>query len=110
MNISDLIPDKIKVVVNAIIDKSEDLLQGETARMIGYGGGLAAWALAHAIKAIPDVSLADALAQVALVEAALLPFIESIRHFVSSPKTVARLIAESAGPVAGTGPQADALG
>jgi hypothetical protein len=90
MNISDLIPQKIKDFANAVLDLADRLLKGETARAIGYGGGALLYVVAR-FTVLPDVSFADAIAQGLVAEGVVAAFIEPIRHYVSSPATVADL-------------------
>lgn len=103
MNISDLIPQALRDKANAILDTSEALLQGETARAIGYGGGLVLFLVAKAFAVIPDQSLPEALAQGIAAEGVVALLIEPIRHYVSSPATAARLIDEATDARVGSG-------
>lgn len=68
-----------------------DLLQGETARVIGYGAAIFVWAVAGMVGAIPNVPFEVALQLAITAIALLVAVVEGIRHFVSSPMTVADL-------------------
>ena len=92
MNISDLVPESVGKFLNAVLDKAAALLEGETARAIGYGGGAVVFIVAKYVKAIPDVPLDAALLQAGIAVALVASLIEPIRHFVYSPATVAKLI------------------
>lgn len=93
MNISDLIPDKVKALVNAILDKAGDLLQGETLRAIQYGGAALLFGLGKAFQIIPDVSFPEAVGQTVAASVVVITFVESARHYVWSPKSVAAITA-----------------
>jgi hypothetical protein len=103
MNISDLIPEKVKVIVLSLADKVDALLQGETLRMIQYGGAVLLYVFARILGVIPDVSFAEAVAQTVAASAIVIAFVESARHFVYSPATVAAIVTTpptAAGPIA----------
>lgn len=77
--------------ISDILDKVRDLLTGEPARAIGYGGAAVVYLVAKALGSIPDVSPEEALVQVTAAIALVASFVETIRRFVYSPNTVARL-------------------
>jgi hypothetical protein len=103
VNISDLIPQKVKDILQALIGKFDDLMQGETLRMIQYSGAALLYVLARAFKVIPDVSFPEAVAQTVAASVVVISFVESARHFVFSPKTAAALIDESTDANVGEG-------
>lgn len=86
--------DKLK----ALLDKAEELLQGEPARAIGYGAAVVIYLVARAVGAIEDVSLDQSLVLAAGYVATVASVIESIRHFVYSPATVAAIVDEQDTP------------
>lgn len=69
--------------VNGILDKVSELLAGEPARAIGYGGAVIIYLVAKAVGAIPDESPDEALAQAGAAIVVVASFVESIRHFVT---------------------------
>lgn len=82
----------LPAIGRAILDKARDLLQGETARAIGYGAGLAVYFVARASGAVDDVPLDVALTATAAYVTVVAGVVESIRHFVYSPKTAGDLL------------------
>lgn len=102
MKITDLIPDRIKAIINGTLDLLDRLLQGETVLLIGNVAGIAIYAVAKGLGSIPDVSFTDALAQAVAAIAVLNGVLLTIRHYVYSPATVAKIVLTpptSAGPV-----------
>lgn len=82
-------------VVRRIADAARDALTGEPARAIGYGGAAIVYIVAAASGAIPDVSPEQALVQATAALAVVAAVVESIRHVVYSPNTVAFIVAEA---------------
>jgi len=102
MNISDLLPTNVKDFAQSIITKLEALLQGETLRAIGYGAGVVIYFVAKAVGSIPDVSFTDAVTQALAAAAIVISVVETARHYVFSPATVAAIV--TAPPPASAGP------
>ncbi len=75
-----------------ILDTIRDLLAGEPARAIGYGGAAIVYLVAKASGTIPDVTPEEALVQATAAIALAATFTETIRHFVYSPETVKAII------------------
>lgn len=94
MTISDLIPAKVKDVLAALLYRFDDLMQGETLRVIQYGGAALLYVLARTFKIIPDVSFPEAVAQTVAASVVVLAFVESARHYVWSPASAAALKAK----------------
>lgn len=80
--------------ITALLDKVTDVLSGEPARAIGYGGAAIIYVVAKALGQIPDVSPEDALVQAGAAIAVVASLVESIRHFVYSPATVEAIKAD----------------
>ena len=76
---------------SAIIDKIYGLLQGEPARVIGYGAAVIIWIVAKAVGVIPDQTFDQAVATAFAELAVVVSIIETIRHIVYSPATVAAI-------------------
>jgi hypothetical protein len=91
VNIGDLIPSGVKAALLNLIDKVEQLLQGETLRAIGYGGAVVVYLVAKAVGSIPDVPFEQAVTQAIAATGVIGAFVESARHFVYSPATAAGL-------------------
>lgn len=75
----------------SVLNTVSDILKGEPARAIGYGGAAVLYVVAKLSGNIPDVTPEEALTQAAGFLAIVASFVESIRHFVYSPATVEAL-------------------
>lgn len=84
--------------INGLSDRLLGLLQGEPARVIGYGAAVIIYLVAAAFKAIPDVSFEQAIGDATAAITMLVSVVESIRHLVFSPNTVNTLLAEKIDP------------
>lgn len=91
MNIADL------------LDKVDSILKGEPARIIGYGAAVVIYLVAKASGNIADQTPEQALVSATAGIVSVVGVIESIRHFVFSPASVAEIVTTpptAAGPVA----------
>lgn len=89
-------------IIKAVVAKAEDILEGEPARAIGYGGAAIVYLVAKASGRIPDVTPEEALAQVGAALVVVASFVETVRKFVYSPATVDTLLhAETDVPTSG---------
>jgi hypothetical protein len=70
MNLSDL------------LTKASELLKGEPARVIGYGGAVIVYLVANFVGAIPDMTIDAALINATAAIATIATVIELIRHLV----------------------------
>lgn len=98
-----VLPDALVAKLQGLSDAIEKLLQGETARVIGYGAGVVIYIVAKLFGAIPDVPFDQAVIQAGTAAGVLVAIIESIRHYVFSPATVASIVTTpptAAGPIA----------
>lgn len=66
-----------------LLDEVRDLLSGEPARAIGYGGAAVIYIVAKAVGIIPDQTPEQALVAAGAAIAVVASFVESIRHFVT---------------------------
>jgi hypothetical protein len=82
-------------ILNGLLDKAESILQGEPARIIGYGAAVAIYLVAKISGSIADQTPEQALVSAGAGITAVIGVIESIRHFVYSVPTV-QAIATSA--------------
>lgn len=87
INIAD-----IKAKLGVVLDKVRDLLKGEPARAIGYGGAVVVYLVANAFGRIPDMSFDQAVTLAVSAVALLAGFVETIRRYVYSPNTVSAII------------------
>lgn len=87
INIAD-----IKAKLGAVLDKVRDLLKGEPARAIGYGGAVVVYLVAAAFGRIPDVTFDQAVTMAVTALAIVASFVETIRRYVYSPNTVSEII------------------
>jgi hypothetical protein len=102
--IRSLVPTVILARIDDLLNNARALLAGETLRAIGLGALAVIWAVWHGALAlglthVPAPTL-DVIA--AAVSAAVLLIQEWARKFVSSPATVAAIVATpptSAGPI-----------
>lgn len=100
--LSAFLPATVVAWIQSFIDKVNSLLQGETVLVIGNGAGVVIWIVAKISGRIPDVSLADATVQAGAAALLLNTVLVSIRKYVSSPKTVAKIVATpptASGPI-----------
>ena len=74
--------------LKAILAALQGLLTGEPARVIGYAAGLIVYLVAR-FTALPDIPVDQAMAGTAAYVVIVGTVVESIRHFVYSPGTVA---------------------
>jgi len=92
VSFSELIPVRFRATINRVLDLARDLLQGEPALVIGNGAAVVIYLVAKFMGAIPDQTFGDALASatagIATVNAVLL----TIRKYVYSPATVAKIV------------------
>lgn len=79
----------------ALTVRIEDILNGEPARAIGYGGAAIIYLVAKASGRIPDVTPEEALAQAGAAAVVVASFVESIRHFVYSPNSVIEIASDN---------------
>lgn len=84
--------ESILNAVRSLLDVLGRLLSGEPARLIGYGAAVIVYIVARVSKTLPDVSLDQALIQVAAVIALAASVVETIRHYVYSPATVRAIL------------------
>ena len=92
MKITDLIPERIQASINGTLDLVDDLLQGESVLLIGNVAGIAVYAFAKGLGAIPDVSLADAVLKAGGAITLLNGVLVTIRKYVYSQKSVAKIV------------------
>jgi len=85
------------VNINNVLDKVEDIINGEPARVIGYGGAVIIYLVAKAVRFIPDQTPEMALTQAGSALLFVGTLVESIRHSVYSPNTVAAIVSETEG-------------
>lgn len=83
--------------MSAFMARVAGLLTGEPARIIGYGAAVIIWVVARLVGVIPDQSPDQALESAVAAIAIVASIVESIRHLVYSPATVASI---KAGPSA----------
>jgi len=103
MSIADLIPEKLRPVVNKVLDLVSALMQGETVLFIGNSAAVVIYVVAKVFGAIPDVPFEVALAQASAAIVVLNVILLRIRALVYSAKTVAAIVTSppaAAGPVA----------
>lgn len=92
----------MELTVAGVLDTARNLLKGEPARAIGYGAAAIIYLVALALDAIPDMPPEDALIAATAAIATISSVIETIRHFVYSPATVASIVTTpptAAGPI-----------
>ena len=106
MTFTELIPDSLKGLVNSIIDSAQALAKGETALVIGNGAAVIIYLVAKFSGTIPDQTFAEALTQAVAGLAVANAVLVTIRQFVYSPATVAKIVATK--PTA-AGPQKAAI-
>lgn len=82
-----------------ILDKAQELLQGEPLRAIGYGAGVIVYFVARASGRFEDIPLDDAIILTGTAATTLIGVIETARRFVFSANTVetVALVAETHG-------------
>lgn len=100
--VAAILPDPVEAWLRGIVDQVEKLLQGETARVIGYGAGIVIYLVAKAVQAIPDMPFDQAVLQAGAAATMVISIVEAIRHYVFSPATVAAIVATpptAAGPI-----------
>jgi len=78
--------------VRTLLTMLGNVLQGEPARFIGYGAGLVVYAVAKLVGAIPDIPLEQAIAGAVAYTAIVASVVESVRHFVYSPRSAQDLM------------------
>ena len=90
--------DKLKALVLwlrdrivALVERLDAILRGEPVRAIGYGAAVVIYLVARASGKIADVSWPEAVGQATAAVAILASILETIRHFVWSPASVATL-------------------
>lgn len=87
--------DKVLSFARSAVDGVRNILRGEPARAIGYGGAAVIYIVAKASGRIPDVTPEEALAQAGAAILVIGGLVESIRRFVYSPFTVIDLTSEA---------------
>ena len=83
--------DRLKAIIVRLLDQADALLKASPARAIGYGGAVVVYLVAKAIGRIPDLSFEASVTLAFSVIPILVAFVETIRAFVYSPATVARM-------------------
>lgn len=83
---------EIKAKLGAVLDKVRDLLKGEPARLIGYGGAIVIYLVANAFGRIPDMTFDQAVSAAVAAIAIIATFVETIRRYVYSPNTVSEIL------------------
>jgi hypothetical protein len=91
-------PSDVAGFARRMLDSASNLLQGEPARVIGYGAAAVVYFVARVSGAIDDIPFEDALSLTVGYVAVVAGVIESIRRIVYSPNTVAAIIEELDGP------------
>ncbi len=99
--LAGLVPDKVKVVVLAVLDAADKVLKGEPVLVIGNGAAVVIWLVTNAFGRLPDLTLTESLAVASTAIVTLNGVLVSIRSVVYSPKTVAEIVTT---PPAGAGP------
>lgn len=84
--------DNIRKVVSAILDKADQLLTSEPARMIGYGAAVLVYLIIRLVGElkpglVPQVGFEEAVGMAFSALATVVILVESIRRFVYSPLT-----------------------
>ena len=88
--------------IRKVLDKIEELLTTEPARMIGYGAGVVIFLVLQVLNARgitilgPAVPFDQALATAGVVIAILVALVESIRRAVYSPQTFIEELSDAA--------------
>ena len=103
MSFGNLVPENLRDLVNRVLDKARELLQGEPLRAIAYGAAVIIYLAAKVLGSIPDVSFTDAVVQAGAAALVVASVVETIRRYVYSPVTVAEIVASpptAAGPIA----------
>lgn len=98
-----LIPDSVKAVANAVLDKADALLKGEPVLVIGNAAAVVLWLVTNAFGRLPDLTFSESLAAAGAAIVTLNSILVAIRSVVYSPATVAQIVTTppaSAGPVA----------
>ena len=77
--------------LSSLADQLLALLQGEPLRVIGYGAAVIVYLVAK-ITVLPDVSFETAVLDALAAAAIVGTVVESFRHMVYSPATVAAIV------------------
>lgn len=85
---------KVLDIARSLADSARNILAGEPARAIGYGGAAVVYLVARASGSIPDVTVEEALVQATAAIAIVAALVESVRRVVYSPNTVDAIIDE----------------
>lgn len=110
-------PPTISERIAALLDQARVLLQGEPARLIGYGAAVVVVLVVAIANALgftrfgANIDLGTALGLTTLAIGSLVGLIETIRRYVYSPNTVQRIAEQSAAtgvPVVPPPPATDA--